>query len=56
MTGLLGREPTSTLDLTAVEAALIGLDVGTDLPSAIGNLGFAPSPEPARATGSTCRT
>lgn len=47
VTGLLGREPTSTLDLTAVETALIGLDIGTDLPSAIGNLGFAPSPEPA---------
>ncbi len=47
LTGLLGRKPTSMLDLAAVETALVELGVGTDLAIALGNLGFAPSLEPA---------
>jgi uncharacterized protein (TIGR02679 family) len=47
LTGLLGRKPTSMLDLVVVEAALGDLGVGADLVMALGNLGFAPSPEPA---------
>jgi uncharacterized protein (TIGR02679 family) len=47
LTGLLGRKPTSMLDLVVVEAALVDLGVGADLVMALGNLGFAPSPEPA---------
>jgi uncharacterized protein (TIGR02679 family) len=47
LTGLLGRKPTSMLDLALVEAALVDLGVGADLVMALGNLGFAPSSEPA---------
>ncbi len=52
LTGLLGRKPTAMVDLAAIEVALVDLGVGDDLPSAIGNLGFAPSDESAarRAT------
>lgn len=45
--GLLGRTPTATIDLAAIEAALTDLGVGEDLASAIGNLGFVPSAGPA---------
>ena len=44
---LLGRRPGATLDLGALEAALLRLDVGYDLPSALAVLGFAVSGEPA---------
>jgi len=47
LTSLLGRKPTSTLDLVVVEAALVDLGVGANLVIALGHLGFAPSPEPA---------
>jgi uncharacterized protein (TIGR02679 family) len=47
LTGLLGRKPTSMLDLVVVEVALVDLGVGADLVVALGNLGFAPSPGPA---------
>ena len=47
LTGLLGRTPTSMLARAVVEAALVDLGVGADLVMALGNLGFAPSSEPA---------
>jgi uncharacterized protein (TIGR02679 family) len=47
LTGLLGRKPTTMLDLATVEVALVNLGIGGDLVMALDNLGFAPSPEPA---------
>lgn len=44
---LLARRPGATVDLAELEAALIRLDVGDDLPSALDTLGHPVSPEPA---------
>lgn len=48
VTTLLGRAPTSQIDLGQIERALIDLEVGSDLPTALRNLGFAPSLERAQ--------
>ena len=48
MKALLGRHPTTWVDLGSMERALIELEVGPDLPTALRNLGFAPSPDRAQ--------
>lgn len=48
LTTLLGRAPTTQVDLGLIERALIDLEVGPDLPTAMRNLGFAPSLERAQ--------
>lgn len=48
MTALLGRVPSTQIDLGQIERALIDLEVGSDLPTALHNLGFDPSPERAQ--------
>jgi uncharacterized protein (TIGR02679 family) len=48
MTTLLGRAPTTQVDLGLIERALIDLEVGSDLPAAMRNLGYAPSLERAQ--------
>ena len=47
LAALLGRSLRSTIDLARLEAALVELGVGVDLPAALAALGFAVSPEPA---------
>lgn len=48
MTALLQRPPAAQLDLARVERELRRYGVGRDLPSALSELGFPVSPEPAR--------
>ena len=43
LTSLLGREPTKTIDLSALEQALIDRGVGSDLGEALSRLGYSPS-------------
>ena len=45
LTGLLGREPTKSIDLTVLEKALIDRRVGSDLDEALSRLGYPPSIE-----------
>ena len=45
LTGLLGREPTKSIDLTVLEKALIHRRVGSDLDEALNRLGYPPSSE-----------
>ena len=45
VTTLLGRTPSTQIDLGQIERALIDLEVGSDLPTALRNLGFTPSLE-----------
>ena len=45
---LLGRRPTSRLDLADLEAALVGREIGSDLCSALTRLGCPPSGEAAQ--------
>ena len=47
--GLLGREPTATLDLALLEQALARVGVGSDLPTALAAVGFAVSSKRADA-------
>lgn len=44
---LIGRQPTTWLDLAELERALVDLDVGANLPAALANLGYGPSSEAA---------
>jgi uncharacterized protein (TIGR02679 family) len=45
---LIGRQPSKTVDLAALEAGLVRLRIGEDLPSALAALGYEVSDEPAR--------
>lgn len=47
LAALLGRPPATQVDLARVEAGLVRLGVGPDLPSALAALGFTVSGEPA---------
>lgn len=53
ITVLLGRPPSSQLDLARIEGELRRHGVGDDLASALDELGFAVSPEPARRRAET---
>lgn len=60
LTSLLGRPPAKSIDLVALERALVALELGTDLAGAMAALGHPVSHEPARrreerATGRAAR-
>ena len=56
LTGLLGREPTKTIDLTVLEQALIERGVGSDLDEALSRLGYSPSLAASKKRAKRART